>query len=983
MRERTETGGTDMKIEAVPAYELVMCQDIPDIHSTGYLLKHKKSGARVMVIENEDDNKVFNIAFRTPPADSTGVAHILEHSVLCGSEHFPLKDPFVELVKGSLNTFLNAMTYPDKTMYPVASCNDKDFKNLMHVYLDAVFFPNIYEKEEIFRQEGWHYEMEEIEGPITLNGVVYNEMKGAFSSPEDVLDREIFNSLFPDTPYGVESGGDPKYIPDLKYSQFLDFHSRYYHPSNSYIYLYGNMDAEERLDWMDRAYLSQFDAIPVQSEIPRQKPFTKIKEFEMDYPVSESEPMEENSYLSYNLVVGDSLDVEKCTAFQVLDYVLLSAPGAPLKQALLDAGLGKDILGSYEDGIYQPFFSIVSKNARPEEKDRFVSLIRETLKKIVKEGIDQKAVAAGINYMEFRFREADFSTFPKGLMYGIDVFDSWLYDEARPFDHLKKLEVFDKLKKEAKTGYFEDLIKEYFINNTHGSVVVVNPKRGLAAQREKELEEKLAAHKASLSQEEQEKLVQDTIHLKEYQDAPETQEALDTIPLLRREDISRKAGRLYNTEKYCGDTLILHHELDTNGIGYLELLFDTKQVPERLVPYLGILKSVLGYVDTENFTYGELSNEINSRSGGIYFGIQVFGNAWDNKKTTHMMGIKAKALYQDIPFVFRMIKEILGTSRLEDEKRLYEIIARMRSRQQMSMTSAGHSTAVMRALSYFSETACFQEKVAGIDFYRLLDDLEKNFQERKEGLMASLKELMHFIFRPENLVVSYTSDQAGYDGLEERIRELKECLSTEQIQGEPVRPVFQVKNEGFQTSGQVQYVAAAGNFAEAGYHYTGALRILKVMLSYEYLWMNIRVKGGAYGCMSSFRRNGDSFLVSYRDPNLGKTLEVFRRTGDFICSFDADEREMTKYIIGTISELDTPLTPSAKGSMSLNAWFSQVKEEDLQQEREQILDASPQDIRDLAGLVDAVMGQDRFCVIGSEEKLQQEQELFQEVKHLL
>ena len=972
-----------MKIEAVPAYELVMCQDISDIHSTGYLLKHKKSGAKVMVIENEDDNKVFNIAFRTPPANSTGVAHILEHSVLCGSRHFPLKDPFVELVKGSLNTFLNAMTYPDKTMYPVASCNDKDFKNLMHVYLDAVFFPNIYEREEIFRQEGWHYELENLESPVTLNGVVYNEMKGAFSSPEDVLDREIFNSLFPDTPYGVESGGDPQYIPDLKYSEFLDFHSKYYHPANSYIYLYGKMDVEERLNWMDKEYLSQFDAIPVQSEIPMQKPFQQVKELVMEYPVSENEPTEENSYLSYNLVVGDSLDVEKCTAFEVLDYVLLSAPGAPLKQALLDAGLGKDILGSYEDGIYQPFFSIVAKNARPEDKDRFVDLIKETLEKIVKEGIDQKAVAAGINYMEFRFREADFSSFPKGLMYGIDVFDSWLYDESRPFDHLKKLGIFDKLKKEAKTGYFENLIEEYFLNNTHGSVVVVNPKRGLAAQREKELEEKLAAYKASLSPKEQEKLVKDTVHLKEYQDSPESQEALNTIPLLKREDISRKAGRLYNTEKHCQDTLILHHDLDTNGIGYLELLFDTKQVPERLVPYMGILKSVLGYVDTENFTYGELSNEINSRSGGIYFGVQVFGNAWDNKKTVHMLGIKAKALYQDIPFLFRMIKEILGTSRLGDEKRLYEIIARMKSRQQMSMASAGHSTAVMRALSYFSETACFQEKVAGIDFYRLLDDLEKNFQERKEGLIAALKELIHYIFRPENLMVSYTSDEAGYHGLEGEIRELKAGLCTEEIQGEPAVSVFEVKNEGFQTSGQVQYVAAAGNFAEAGYHYTGALRILKVMLSYEYLWMNIRVKGGAYGCMSSFRRNGDSFLVSYRDPNLRKTLEVFQKTGDFIRSFQADEREMTKYIIGTISELDTPLTPSAKGSMSLNAWFSQVKEEDLQQEREQILDAGPQDIRNLAELVDAVMKQNRFCVIGSEEKLQQEKELFQEMKYLL
>ena len=960
-----------MNIENVQAYELIMCQDIPDVHSTGYLLRHKKSGARVMLLENDDNNKVFNIAFRTPPADSTGVAHILEHSVLCGSKNFPLKDPFVELVKGSLNTFLNAMTYPDKTMYPVASCNDQDFKNLMHVYLDAVFFPNIYEKEEIFRQEGWHYELEDVNGPLTLNGVVYNEMKGAFSSPEDVLDREIFNSLFPDTPYGVESGGDPACIPDLKYSEFLSFHSRYYHPANSYIYLYGDMDMEERLDWLDREYLSKYDEIPVDSKIPRQQPFKQVKELEMEYPVSDNETEEGNSYLSYNVVVGDSLDVEMCTAFEVLDYTLLSAPGAPLKQALLDAGIGKDILGSYEDGIYQPFFSIVAKNAKPEDKERFVALIQDTLKEIVEKGVDQKAIAAGIHYMEFRFREADFSSFPKGLMYGIDVFDSWLYDDGKPFDQLMRLEVFDALKKKAGQGYFEELIEKYLIRNTHGSVVVVNPRKGLTAKRDKALEEKLAAYKNSLSMEELEKLAADTKHLKEYQDAPEDPEALKCIPLLKRSDISRETARIYNTEKYMGDTLFLHHDVYTNGIGYLDLLFDVKKVPRDLVPYMGILKSVLGYVDTEHYTYGQLFNEINARSGGIYFGIQVFGKGKDDRPPVHVMGVKAKALYKDIPFVFEMIKEILCTSKLDDDRRLYEIIAKMKSRLQMGLASSGHTTAVNRALSYFSENSYFQEMIGGIDFYKLIDELERNFQEKKQEIRENLDQLIKMVFRPENLIVSYTAE------------ELKKVLYTEEVKEGSMVPDFEVKNEGFMTSGQVQYVAAAGNFAEAGYQYTGALRILKVMLSYEYLWTNIRVKGGAYGCMSGFRRNGDSFLVSYRDPNLKKTLEVFKNTGKFIRSFDADEREMTKYIIGTISELDTPMTPSAKGSMSLNAWFTGITEEDLKKERLEILNAQTQDIRALADIVDCVMGQNRICVIGSEEKIGQEKDVFGTTGHLI
>ena len=475
----------------------------------------------------------------------------------------------------------------------------------------------------------------------------------------------------------------------------------------------------------------------------------------------------------------------------------------------------------------------------------------------------------------------------------------------------------------------------------------------------------------------------DTKHLKEYQDAEETEEALKTIPLLKREDISRESAKIYNTEKHVDDTLVLHHEIDTNGIGYLELLFDMKYVPEELVPYMGILKSVLGYVDTEHYDYGALFNEINARSGGILFGISVFTDSKDNQKFTPMAGIKAKALYKDIPFVFEMIKEILKTSKLEDEKRLYEIIAKMKSRLQMSLVSSGHTTAAMRALSYFSAGSCFQEKISGVDFYQLINDIEENFEQRKADVIAKLKELMGCVFRAENLMVSYTSEEKGYEGLEKEIKEFKEILYTGEKKETASYSSCVVKNEGFKTAGQVQHVAAAGNFKEAGFEYTGALRILKVMLSYEYLWMNIRVKGGAYGCMSSFRRNGDGFLVSYRDPNLEKTLEVFRKTGDFIRSFDADEREMTKYIIGTISELDVPMTPSTKGNMSLNAWFSKVTEEDMQRERQEILDAQPKDIRKLAGIVDAMMEQNRICVVGSEEKIEQEKKVFEVTKHLL
>ena len=424
-----------MSVKDLSAYELVKEEDLKGIKSHGMLLKHKKSGARILLIENDDDNKVFNIGFRTPPSDSTGVPHIMEHSVLCGSKNFPAKDPFVELVKGSLNTFLNAMTYPDKTVYPVASQNDKDFFNLVHVYLDAVFYPNIYKKEEIFRQEGWSYHLEKPEGPLTYNGVVYNEMKGAFSSPDDVLERDIMNSLFPDITYGCESGGDPDNIPELSYEEFLEFHRTYYHPSNSYIYLYGDMDMEEKLRWLDEEYLCHYDKKDVNSEIHLQKPFDEVQEKTFEYSIASDESTEENTFLSYNKVIGTTLDRELYQAFEILDYALLSAPGAPLKRVLTDAGIGKDIMGSYDNGIYQPIFSVIAKNANVEQKEAFVKVIEDTLKDIVENGMDKKALEAGINYNEFRYREADFGGYPKGLMYGLQTMDSWLY--AVSYTHLR------------------------------------------------------------------------------------------------------------------------------------------------------------------------------------------------------------------------------------------------------------------------------------------------------------------------------------------------------------------------------------------------------------------------------------------------------------------------------------------------------------------------------------------------------------------
>ncbi len=957
------------RIRGLKGYEVVEAREIKDLGSDGYLLRHKKTGARVALLSNEDDNKVFYIGFRTPPTDSTGVAHIIEHTVLCGSENFPVKDPFVELVKGSLNTFLNAMTYPDKTVYPVASCNDKDFRNLMHVYLDAVFHPNIYKEEKIFRQEGWHYELEDAEDELTINGVVYNEMKGAFSSPDDVLEREVMNSLFPDTPYGTESGGDPDVIPGLSYEEYLDFHRKYYHPSNSYLYLYGNMDMAEQLEFIDREYLSGFDALEVDSTIPVQPAFDGPKEIHREYSISESESEKENAYLAYNTVIGENLDRKLYLAFQVLDYALCSAPGAPLKEALTERGIGKEIYSNYENGIMQPYFSVVAKNTDASRKEEFVKVIGEVLEEQAEKGIDRKALRAGLNYFEFRYRESDYGSYPKGLMLGLQALDSWLYADDKPFVHIQANDTFASLKEEVETGYFEELIRTYLLRNQHKTVIVLSPVKGLTTKKEEELQKKLQEYKASLSREEVEEIVRQTAELKRYQEEPSPKEELEKIPLLTRGDIKKEAAAFVNEERHAGDTPVLFHNIFTNGIGYLRFVFDISHVPEELFPYIGVLKNMLGMVDTAHYAYGELYHEVNIKTGGIQMVVNTYPNVEDLQEYKVTFEVKVKAFYENLGEAFRLAEEILLNSRFEDPKRLYDVVAEVQSRMQASMSSASHSLAAVRALAYFSPTAAVAEQVSGIPQYRLLERLESNFEEEKELLADKLKQLAVCIFRPENLMVDYTADEKGYEGLEEAVIGFGRKLFTEPVKKERYQPVLEKKNEGYLTSAQVQYVCRAGNFIQKGLSYTGALKVLKVMMGYDYLWNRVRVKGGAYGCMCSFGRTGDSYFVSYRDPNLEKTVDVYEKAADYIEAFEADERTVTQYIIGAVSDLDMPMTPAAKGMYSMTGYMTNLPFERVQKERDELLAVTADTIRSLAGHIRAFMEADCLCVVGNEEKL--------------
>ena len=663
-----------MTIHDLAEYEILDEHRVEDVQSDGFILRHKKSGARIAILSNNDDNKVFYIGFRTPPEDETGVPHIIEHTTLCGSKKFPVKDPFIELAKGSLNTFLNAMTYPDKTVYPIASCNDQDFKNLMDVYLDAVFNPNITKYEEIFKQEGWHYELTGKDDELKINGVVYNEMKGAYSSPDEVLSSQIYRSLFPDNTYSKDSGGNPEYIPKLTYEAYLDFYHKYYHPSNSYIYLYGDMDVVERLEWLDKEYLSLYDYKKVNSEINKQPAFDKIKNVEAQYSITMDDSQENKTYLSYNRVVGDTLDEMLYQAFDVLDYALVSSPGAPVKQALIDAGIGDDVYGSYDAGILQPVFSFVAKNANASQADEFESIIENTLKEVVKTGINKEALLAGINSSEFKFREADFGQFPKGLLFGLNCLDSWLFDDMKPFIHLECLGTFAKLRKAVDTDYFEKLIQEYLLDNTHGSSVTVKPKRGLGNEREEALAKELSDYKASLSDEEIKKLIEDTEHLKKYQEEPSSDEDLRKLPMLTRADMKKNAMPFSNIEDELLDVKVVRHDIESNGIDYISFLFDAGDFAQSELGYLGFFTNALGLVNTEKYSYTDLANATNIYTGGISTGTASHPDIKDRNNFVFKFEVKLKVLEKNLDKALELMEQMLLASDFSDTKRLGEIV---------------------------------------------------------------------------------------------------------------------------------------------------------------------------------------------------------------------------------------------------------------------------------------------------------------------
>lgn len=962
-------------------YKVLKKQTLKDIACEGILLEHIKTGARVLLLPSSDENKSFAIGFRTPPYDDTGIPHIIEHSVLCGSKKYPTKEPFVELMKSSLNTFLNAMTFPDKTVYPIASCNEQDFKNLMDVYLDAVFYPNIYTKKEIFQQEGWHYELESVDSELIYNGVVYNEMKGAFSSPEETMSRETFNSLFPDTSYGVESGGNPDYIPDLTYEQFIAFHQKYYHPTNSYIFIYGNCNMEERLEYLDREYLSKFDKIEIDSTIKEQKPFATIKEKVVEYPVTKEQGTESKSYISYGVALPKGISVTENYAFDMITKVLLGAQGAPLERAILDAGIGNYVVGSYESSILQPLFNVTTKDAKDTDKDRFIEVIESTLKHIVENGFDKKALEAAINKYEFRLREAEFGGMSKGLIYGLNALSTWLHNDLDVFEWSEFDKIFGFLKEQLNTNYYEMLVQKYILDNTHKVLVLVNPNENLQEEKELKLKEKLANYKASLSNEELIQLVEDTKHLKAYQASDDTKEDLATIPLLKKEDLSYDVVPLSNNVHNVDGVLTIHHNYATNGIAIINLIFNAKHIPAHLLKYYGMFIALIGSLDTKDHTYQTLDQDIDIHTGGI--GTSMYTKKVKNDEPYVGFAFTTKAVYNKVSYALHFINEMIHDTNYDMKQRVLECLQVEVAKTQNRFAGAGHVVGITRAQSYIDELNYYSDSIGGINYYGYLMEVLKDYENEYPKLLNGVLEISKYLFTKENLMVSFTGSQEGYLIFEEELRKLIARLPERIDRAEEFNFVPNQLNEGFKAPYDVLYVALCGNYKKDGLPYTGALNVFQNIISTDYLWKQVRVLGGAYGCMCGFGSTGDSYFVSYRDPNLENTLNVYKGVLDYIDNFTATEDEMLKFIIGAVGSYDYPLSPAGKGSRSFSAYLKGLTEEDFRLEKKQLIDATLQDIKNVRPIIESILRQNNVCVVGNEKKIEESVNIFKTKEMLL
>ena len=959
-------------------FRLDRIERIDEINGTAYEMKHEKSGARLIYIDSPDSNKVFNIAFRTTPHNSTGVAHIMEHSVLCGSRKFPLKEPFVELVKGSLNTFLNAMTYPDKTMYPVASKNDKDFHNLMDVYLDAVFYPRVREDAEIVMQEGWHYELENADDELTYKGVVFNEMKGVYSSPDSVLERQMMRELFPDTTYGVDSGGDPDYITDLTYEEFQEFYRVHYHPSNSYIFLYGDMNIEEQLAFLNDEYLSHFDAIEVHTEVALQAPFTEGKVVSYPYSVGSEEPTDNRTLHSFAYVLPD-VTPEHSLAFEVLTHALLTSPAAPLKQALVKAGIGSDVSGYYLDSIRQPMWTVQATGSNLDKQADLQRIVESTLQDLCDKGLDKELLEASLNSIEFALRESDFGGRPIGLAYIIRMMDNWLYDND-PLELLHYEEALTNIRNGLAGTYFEDLIRHSILNNNHKVLVSIYPERGLQERKDAEVKEHLAAVKANMTKEEIDAIVEQTKRLKIRQETPDSDEALASIPLLELSDLNPNMEAVERRESKIGNTTVHFVPTFTKGINYVGLYFKLNCLTEEDLFYADILSDILGRVDTSERGYEALAKDINMNLGGLSSDITAISKDGKRDEFTPLMIVRAKALHTKLPDLCRLINEVVQKADYSDDSRLTELVQESKAIWDNEAFRRGNSIVSQRVMAQVSAVGKFRDN-GNLGYYQKISELASN-PAALPLLPEKLAEVARKIFRANNVDIMFVGEEGELEAFENLMKPFVETWDTTELSNDVLQITRLSGNDGIVTAGKVQYVAQGGNFIDHGFKHVGPMSVLETILRYEYLWIRIRVQGGAYGAFANFYDDGNMIFCSYRDPNLLETLNVYKELPQYLRDFTLTDREMRKYIIGTMSSLDLPMTPALRGPRAMGMYFSGAKLEDKVEFRKQVIACKPEDIVALADVVEPVLNDNHICTMGNEQKIKDAGNVFDNIVSL-
>ncbi len=960
-----------MKVnDIIHGFRVDRVRHLDEIKGDLYEMIHVKTGARTIWLNREDENKTFYIGFKTTPVDDTGVFHILEHSVLNGSKKYPVREPFVDLLKGSLQTFLNAMTYPDKTVYPISSRNNKDFVNLMRVYLDAVFYPNVLKNPNVFYQEGWHYELNEEDGEPIYKGVVFNEMKGAFSSPDGVKGRELMHALFPDSCYGNESGGDPDHITDLTYEQFCDAHRRFYSPSNSYIFLDGDMDIEEVLGIIDEEYLSNFDDSGERITITKQKSVrsdTVVKEYE----ISEEMSPEGKAQISYGYVFGDFDEYEKIAAFSLISSVLCGNNESPLKKVILNNGLGEDISFDVQDGLYQPFAVIDVINTDLEKEEEISKKIREELEKQVREGLDKEELEANLNQREFKARERDFGGMPKGLVFGLSALDSWLYG-GDPVDSICFGDLFDSLREKIHTSYYEDLIRDYILNSEHKAKLLLKPSNTLGEQKRENERKKLQAIAEKWSQDDRKDLVELNRNLQTWQASEDTPEQKATLPALHLEDLKKEPTEYpLRTSEYEGHTVLLHDQ-DSNGISYVNLYAEVNDLQMRDYTVLVLMLSLLGKLKTQNYDVLTLNRKMKSVLGDFNTGLSPF-LTYHERKQRNLVSVYWSDLCRNDEEALDLIEEILYRTDFSDAQAIRDILKQNLFTLEQSFLNAGHALAVQRASSYDSPVAAVSEYAGGYEAYRYLKDLDENWEEKKEGFLKELVSLYERVFLKERYTLSVTGEHK-----DEITRRVFANAPLGAVGEDTVKEALGHRREGIVVPSNVSYAAKSFGLGDEIKN-IGVMYVLSNILTYDYLWNNVRVKNGAYGCgMRSGYGRRVSFY-SYRDPDPGKSLEIFRDTVDYLKEFTEKQNSIENYIVGTTGDFDPYMSLKVSLRSSDAECLGGLTSEDKKAILDQILNADLSALKDAIPLFEKVNEADNICVIGNKGAITKASDCFDEI----